>query len=480
MAALCLLGPRHLASQDSDRDTTKTREVDIKSADLLEVGELDGQRIYRLDGNVVLTQENTTLRADRAVQYVDADSILFRGGVEIDDEGDTLRAEQIVYDTDLKLATGDGDVVWTDGSVTLTAHSGTYLVDEKIASFSGDVIMRDSAATITSTSGEYFVDEEVAYFVDGVRFRQDEVTILADSIRHDRSTSLTQASGAVRIYQSAPEDTDDVVVLIASMAESHREAGTNRIWGDPVMIRLEQSQEGSVDTLVVKAALLEITENDSLEWFRASGESRFWQGDLSGSSDSLEYVDEVVASGAEILMTGQPRLWSTDAQVSADSIRVLILDGKPQRLEAGPGAFVALEDTASNRIQQIKGTGLVATFRSDSLEQMDVRPQAEALYFGNSGDDEDESAVRFTASSIVLRFASGEVGKIVASNDVQGEIIEFEPQLPPSLDGFDWRPDARPGRNDMLTQRVLEALRSVPVEGKARTPDTGGSGTASD
>jgi hypothetical protein len=123
---------------------------------------------------------------------------------------------------------------------------------------------------------------------------------------------------------------------------------------------------------------------------------------------------------------------------------------------------VAFEDTASGRIQQIKGNRLLARFRADSLRSLFVRPQAEALYFGEQGEDGEESAVRFSSSSIRLEFDKGEVAKIVASNDVEGEITKFNADSPPALDGFRWLAPTRPNRQSLLGDRLLMAMRHWP------------------
>ncbi len=451
-----------LLGQDLDtRDSTRTREVHIESADVLTVGEIDGERVNRLDGNVVLTQEETILRADMAIQYPQSDLIVFEGGVEIVDRGDTLRADRVEYRTEIKRALGSGAVVWTDGEVELTARTGEYRIDDKVASFSGDVVMRDSTTTIASQAGEYYVEQEVAVFSEGVFLNQKSLVLKADSVTHDRQTGLTIATGSVRIYQTADNGSDARVVLIGGKAESRREAGVSTLWQNPIMIRIVITEDAA-DTLVVAASQLEVTTSDTTESFRAMGNVRMWRSDLSGLSDSLQYRGNADSDSAAILMTGSPILWSAAAQVIGDTIAIQFLSGSPVNLTAGPDAFVAFEDTALGRIQQIRGKRLTATFRDDSLRQLIVEPQAEALYFSDESTGELETVVRFSSSSIRLDFEAGEVGRIVAATDVEGEIEEFEREHPPALDGFEWRVETRPGRRTMLTDELLDALGQWP------------------
>ncbi len=467
-----------LLGQDSGtRDSTRTREVHIESADVLMVDEIDGQRVNRLDGNVVLTQEETILRADRAIQYPQSDLIVFEGGVEIVDRGDTLRADRIEYRTEIKLALGSGAVVWTDGEVELTARTGEYRIDDKVASFSGDVEMRDSTTMIASQTGKYYVEKEVAVFSDEVFLNQESLALKADSVTHDRQTGLTIATGSVRIYQTADDSSDVRAVLIGGRAESRRETGVSILWQNPVMIRIIIA-EAAADTLVVTANQLEVTASDTTESFRAMGEVRMWRSDLSGLSDSLQYRSISDTDSATILMTGSPVLWSGASQVSGDTIAVQFLGGSPVSLTSSPNAFVAFEDTTLGRIQQIRGKGLTATFRDDSLRQLVVEPQAEALYFGEESTGDRETVVQFSSSSIRLHFEAGEIGRIVAATDVKGEIKEFERDHPPALDGFEWRIATRPERRTMLTVELLDALDQWPEKSRSFDRPIPAKGTA--
>jgi lipopolysaccharide export system protein LptA len=434
-----------------------SEEVHIESADSLWVDEINGERVTRLDGSVVLRQDETILHAERAIQYQQSDLIVFDGGVEIVDEGDTLAADRIEYRTETKVASGFGNVVWTDGEVELTAALGTYNVDEKVAFFSGDVLMRDSTTTITSDAAEYHVEEETAIFTDDVALKRESLQLLADRVTHDRRTGGTVAGGSVTIHQTAGDSTDTSIILIGGQAESESETGTSRLWDDPFMFRISRRETGE-DTLVVKADELEVTASDTAESFRANGNAVMWKDGLSGLADSLRYADTTDDEGTMIAMTGSPVLWSGDAQVSGDTIQVHLSEGSPAELTAGPGAFVAFEDTALGRFQQIRGDALVATFRDDSLRQLVVAPQAEALYFGEESEDGRDSAIQFSSSSITMYFDGGEIGKIVASTDVEGGIEKFDPKTPPSLEGFEWRAERKPRRDSLITEELLEAL----------------------
>src|SRR5690606_41731981 len=78
--------------------------VQLVNADSVVVDATSGETVRTLVGNVVLRQATTTLRADRAVQRVEAGIVTLEGGVRIVTGGDTLTARRVVYDANANEA----------------------------------------------------------------------------------------------------------------------------------------------------------------------------------------------------------------------------------------------------------------------------------------------------------------------------------------------------------------------------------------
>lgn len=453
-----------MAQAESDSSTTR-RVVEILNADSARATSIEGQLADMLIGNVALKQGETLLSASRAIRFKASDQIIFEGDVLIVDEGDTLASDRVVYESDEKKGIGTGNVRWSDGEVIITASLARYFVDDKIAEFERDVVMQDSTTTVLSLFGMYDVEERVASFHDDVYLEQRRLALTAEALTHERESGLTMAVGHVWINRIPGPDSDETsprVLLVADTVSSERDSGMNYLTGSAGLVRVETNSERS-DTLVVRSASVVVEFADSTETFEASENVRLWRGTLSGSADSLRYatVSDTTERQSTITMVGDPFVWSVDAQVNGDTVNVHAGGGDIRSLEAYPNAFAGFKDSADVYVQQLKGRRLEAVFAADSLKRLTLRPNAEALYFASDSTDNDKkSALRFTSTEIKLLFAGNEIDRITASDDVEGDLQEFEAtETLPSLTGFRWRASERPTRSELLDQTILAAMK---------------------
>ncbi|MEM8560033.1 MAG: OstA-like protein [Bacteroidota bacterium] len=209
--------------------------VQIVNADSVAGVVEDGQRIRRLIGNVVLRQEETRLRANRATQFLDFDVTLFEGNVRIIEEGDTLTARQVRYSSATKIGEAEGDVriadsaavlfapkatydsraktsYFTEGArlveedAELTSRRGTYNSESKLATFTDDVRLTDSTTVLTSRRGTYSTRTRRADFAGDVRLEYPDTYLEADSLVHFRDMQLSEAHGRVFIERFGTEE----------------------------------------------------------------------------------------------------------------------------------------------------------------------------------------------------------------------------------------------------------------------------------
>ncbi|HUF10358.1 MAG TPA: OstA-like protein [Rhodothermales bacterium] len=450
------------ASGQADEDTSASeRIVVILNADSARAMRVDGELADELMGNVALRQGHTMLTAARAIRFKTSDQIIFEGSVSVVDEGDSLSADRVVYESDVKTGVGTGNVRWSDGEVAITATLARYFLDEEIAEFEGDVVMEDSTTTVLSLAGKYDVDSRVASFWDDVYLEQRRLALTAEVLTHERESGLTTASGGVWIYRipdDNPETSDARVVLVADSAGSNRDSGLNHLSGGAGLVRIETGNREN-DTLIVRSGAIIAEFTDSTDTFNAAEDVRFLRGNLAGRADSLHY-SSLSDSVSSIRMLGEPFVWSADAQVNGDTVDVHTESGRPRVLLAYENAYVGFQDTTGDFVHQLKGRRLEAFFEEDSLRRLELRPNAEALYFALDSTSEDQlSAMRFTSTQIRIEFEDGEIHRITASDDVEGELTEIDDNAThPFLQGFQWRGLNRPKREDLLDANVVDAL----------------------
>lgn len=339
------------------------RLVQLVNADSVAVDATSGETVRTLVGNVVLRQDTTTLRADRAVQRVEAGLVTLEGRVRIVTGSDTLTARRVVYDANANEAVAEGDVRIADSSavllaptarhhrltgvstfdrggtlyhddVTLTAPRGVYDDRTEVATVEGGVELRDSTTVLTSRAGVYDARAERADFAGDVRLRQRDTRLWADSLTHFRETERSLARGRVVLErlgdaraadEEAPPDSTRRTLLFGARAEHDERVGASRVTGtsevDPLLVQLRTDSAGVTDTTLVRARRLDALRRDSLtaDGLGATftrvvgvGAVRMAQPRLAAVADSaaferLEPVEDP-ARGADTLALVQDRL----------------------------------------------------------------------------------------------------------------------------------------------------------------------------
>ncbi len=454
------------------------RQVDIIRADSGSGEVVNGEAVRNLIGNVRLRQDSTLLSADRAVQYVDRNEIVFDGSVQIIDRGDSLSARHVFYDTRTKTGKAEGQVRLSDGDVIVFAPSGRYFVDEKRGRFEEGLTLVDSATTVVSRQGEYWSEEKRAEFEGDVRLDQDRTRLEADSVTYFRETEVSLARGNVFIERIGDDDEGDpdssrVTMLFGGKAYNDNRARYSKVEERPLLVRVETDSTGATDTLLVRSVTLESSKQDSLQRLVATDSVRIWKGDMASLSDSLVYDritlnDEV--DREEIRLFRNPSLWHRDSQVTGDTVRVTLREGRIDSLLVSGNAFVAQQDTAlidpkigTGRIRQLAGAGMVGLFEQDSLRTLIVEPDVELIHYMAEDDGTPNGAVRSAGDRGVFRFRSDRLDRVTIETGVQATYYP-EGKIPESfeLPGYRWEPDRRPTRSALTENETL--LRRLNAE----------------
>ncbi|HET6566859.1 MAG TPA: OstA-like protein [Rhodothermales bacterium] len=457
-------------------DSTQAKQVEL-SADLGEGFLVDGERVQRLSGNVRLKQGTTTLTANEAIQYPDRDEYDFSGDVRIVDEGDTLWADTVHYSSRTKVGQASPNVRLSDGEVLLRAPSGVYFVDEKRADLEGGVTMVDSASTLTSERGSYWLNEKRAEFYDHVRLEQQGSNLEADSVTYYREDEIARASGNVFIEhfggqgEQATADTTQRVLLFGAKAYHDNKRDFSRITGNPLLVRLRaDTARAPVDTLMIRAEVLESTHTDSLDRLVAIDSVRIWRGMMAAVADSAisESIQFQGADSAEtrddIRLYDDPTLWYKDLQVFGDTITATGRSGSVDSLFVTGGAFAAQRDSVTDRIRQLKGGWLLGLFEEDSLRTLVVQPNAEVIYFKRN-DQGGIDGVQLSGDIVYFSFQQDELESIRWPGESEGTVYPAEAMPDPfQLEGFRWEPVRRP------TKQALIDRAGRTFDEKARAP----------
>lgn len=458
LLSICCVWVSPGQAQQAAADTA--RVVTILQADSSVGYVRNGSRVRSLRGNVRLRQDSTYLGAQRVLQYVAQDSIIFTGDVQIVDQGDTLTADRVRYNRRTKVGQAEGHVFLADGEVTLQAPSGVYYVDEKRARFTKGVRMRDSVSTLVSKTGEYWLNDKRAVFQQSVTLKQEQTTLKSDSLVHFRENALSRAFGNVVINHverdSATTDTLRQLLLFGEQAMHDEQQNINRLTGDPLLMQLRYDST-QTDTLLLRAEKIEARQQPSRRRLTGRGKVRFWQNRFSATADSVAYQESLVqgppadtSGGMEMQLFGQPVVWMDETQVSGDTLRAVGEGEQIDSLWVYSQAFVASPDTLSKRIHQLSGKKLRASMANNQLKYLHVGPNAKAVRFLAS-DNQPNGAVEVSADYIEGWFVAETLERIRATGGIEGTYYDLS-NLPEELqlEGFQWLPEQRPTKKMLL------------------------------
>jgi lipopolysaccharide export system protein LptA len=429
----------------------RTEEVEI-SADSLSFRRIGGLEIVDMIG-AYLTQGDTALRSDFATDEGNG-FVTFRGNVVITELGDTVRADHIRYEKATKVGIARGNLRISDGEVVLTAPSGRWYSREKQTHFDEGVQFVDSLSVLTAERGIYQTELERAEFSGGIRLHREDTDVWADSVRYDRPTQESWASGRVAVV-TRDSTGAETARLFGDRVYRHEAADSTVIRGNVFVGQFEAgSGDASADTLFVTSGRA---------WLRGDFMAAMDSVVVSASGRALR-GDSLVAGDGWSRIHGDVRTWLQSTQVTADSMAV---EEQPHAsvdsVFAWGRVFVAREDSATGRINQMKAGRLAAGVAADTLTSLLMMPNAEVLLYIVEDGTGRELAFNASADAVEIGFSGGEPDRLVFTGQTAG--TEYTRNLfnrLKDLAGYIWIPEDRPDRTDLTARfHALSADRTA-------------------
>lgn len=465
-------------------------------------------------GNVIFTQNQTTIYCDSAQIFKSQNSVEAYGRVRII-EGDsvTVTGLRLSYDGNTRLARMRKNVVFTK-LATATLYTDFLDFDRtknKATYFNGGKLV-DSTNTLTSQKGYYDMRTNLASFKTNVVGVNPEYTLKSDTLQYDsRSkiiyfrelTTVVSKDGETATYQNGYYDTyqkksdlnqgeietptykmtgdkyflDDFkkvykakynVVMTSKEEEMtiygddgyyDKKAGISKVYGNAYLTRL--ADDG--DTLFLAADTLVSIENKDPRKKRliAYNHVKIFKSDMQGTADSLVYL----SSDSVMYFFKTPALWTNGNQMTADTIKIELKNKNIDKVYLMANSFVISQDTLTN-FNQIKGRKMTAYFKGEDINHVLVEGNGESLYYALQEEEKDLDSlilkVIFTAgmnkmvcSNMRINFIEGRV------NNVSAYVMPDASFIPPhelkkddqKLKGFAWRMEERPLREDVVRKK---------------------------
>jgi len=217
----------------------------------------------------------------------------------------------------------------------------------------------------------------------------------------------------------------------------------------------------AADTLLAMRA--DTLASDSSRLFLAYRDVRIFSADLQGLCDSLTYN----STDSLFRLFRDPIMWSDTSQFTADTIQMQMKDGGIDQVQLiNKGLIINSSDEIF--FNQIKGKNVIAYFRDDNLDHMDVIGNAESIYYALDEEQAYVGVNKTVCSEMTIYWGDNQVESIRFMTQPTGtahpmsQVVHEELRL----EGFRWMKEKRP-------KSVLDLfdLPDTPSDKKVRPVD---------
>jgi lipopolysaccharide export system protein LptA len=469
------------------------KRVQLKQADRLKSGGGNkDDRFQRLLGNVILTQNKTTIYCDSAYLYKKRNFVEAFGRVRIT-EGDsvTITGKKLEYDGNTKTAKLRNDVVFTKlATSTLYTDHLDFNREKNLAYYFNGGRLVDSINVLTSNKGYYDLTSNMASFKKNVHVKNPDHKMTSDSLQYNSrtkiiyfrtpTTAVNNKDSSTFVYNDGEYDTktrqsifdlgiaesdeyilesedfklDDIrkvyklrrsvkmiskkenLIIYGQAADYYKLKGITKVYDHAYLAKISDDN----DTLFIAAdTLVSIdSEDETKKRLLAYNKVKIFKSDLQGVADSLVYQ----ALDSTIYFYKDPILWSEGNQMTADSIRMLIKNNTIDRIFMNINSFVISKDSLLN-FNQISGRKMTAEFRDRKINRVVVEGNGESIRF------KDGKVNNFS-------FYKQPDGRFIPPHEITDDDIR--------LKGFVWREKEKPLKSD--AKKVQPVAKTFPTPSK--------------
>lgn len=500
-------------------------KVQAQGVELVQAGSLEGttfrgMEVRKLTQNVVLKNGNIMLYCDTAYQFVANQNVEAYGHVRVNENGNfEVTGKKLVFVKATNIATVTGDVVLTtkDGS-RLTTPTLDYDFKNKVMHYYGGGEINDKGSVLKSQFGHYDINSKVMTFKRDVKIKGPDFESESDTLRYDTQTKVAYFLSPTKIkskdgdlitergeYNTATKKSKftgrtsiikDGFSVSANQLDYDETSGYGYAVGNVKIISIKDSIEVvgeeaeykgrsylrvnnnavlkllvSRDTMFIRSdTLLSIDDSvKNIRLLRAYNRAKVLKSDFSAICDSLVYnrVDSL------IYFYKDPVLWSSNSQLTADSVRVSMRKNKIDKLYMNRNSFIISEDSAHN-YNQVKGKNMVAEFVESKITKVDINGNGESIYFAMDKDSIFVGINKISCSKMVVRF--GDKNQPKTFTFIKKPEAQFIPpqklsEMDKKLKGFTWRIKEMPDKATIyakLSPKVKPKVLSKREERKER------------
>lgn len=443
-------------------------------------------------GKVHINDSDSIHTYARYLRYTGKDRLAFlRDNVRlVDSKGATLTTSELEYDLNTQIAIYKKGGKVVNGSTTLTSREATYYGNTRDVIFKKDVVLKDpeyeiytdsllynanteivtfiaptaiftGGRRILTRAGYYDLNAGKAFFADRPRITDSTSSATAEEMAFDDKEGVGEFRGNVVYVDSA----NNVSILSNRLFINNKEASflaTEK----PLMIIVQGNDSTYItaDTLysgkltnIAASRYIPVIKDTSADGYtppdllgKDSSMNRFFEAwyNVRIFADSLQSVcDSLFYAGTDsaFRLYKDPVVWSSDSQITADTIFLFTKAQKAERLWAYFNGFI-INRIGANQYNQIRGNTVNALFAEGEIDYVRAKGRAETIYYAQDEEEKFIGMNRATSDAVDMYFRERKPKRVVFINDLDGITYPMR-QIPVDMDrlqGFNWQESRRP------------------------------------
>lgn len=392
---------------------------------------ISGETIQEFEGDVVITQGAVKITCSKAIQYVVRNEAELIGKVVVTQDSIIIKTERGYYYGNKKIAFSNAGVTLNDGHVWLESKNGYYYFDEKRSYFYDVVKLRDASSNLKADRLHFYDDDDKAVAAGGVMVSDTTSTIFADSLIHFRNSDETFAFNNIRIYNPSNR-----LAIFGNKLEDLGNNNYSKITGNPFLVRIDTTDAGELDTLVISAKILESFEDSTKKLIATDSVKIVRKNFASINNQTFYYKNEnLIETFRRESDSLPPVMWNDQTQIVGDSISIFTKDNRLEKINVNANASIITANKDSlNRFDQISGKNIKLFFGKDGLEKTEVEGNALSIYYmyeeeepnGLIKSSSERAKIMFKNKSVSdVRFYGKPVSEFHPENVISGKEKDF-------------------------------------------------------
>lgn len=442
--------PKPLAATTNPLANKKATLVYLENSETLSFDKMLNPDIQVLKGNVRFRHDNAIMYCDSAYFLEKANSLNAFGHVRIV-QGDTLfvYGDLLYYDGNTKLGRLRHNVRLVNRKTTLTTDSLNFDRAANLAYYYTGGKITDPLNNLNSIWGQYSPASNEALFKKNVKLKNKNFTLESDTLAYNTKTSIANIVGETHIIYNKETDiyshrgwyntnTERMMLLNRSLIKhkdgktmigdtifydkksKYGEGFTNVILKDTVqkstllgdyIFYNEKTEMGlatdsallidwsSKDSMFVHADSLYRIKDSTYNTVHGHYNVRFFRNDVQGLCDSLSYSSR----DSVMNMYNQPVIWADNNQLSGNIVKGYTKNKKVEHIQI-QGSAMAIQKEDSLYFNQLSGKEIIAFIDSGQVRKVNVKGNAETLYYPKDNKDSTILGINKTQSSFVFMY----------------------------------------------------------------------------